>query len=448
MANSKKNSDIDGGSRSKNVKTNISISFILKIISTGISFMVIPMTINYLNTEQYGVWMTLLAIISWMSFFDMGLGNGLRNKLTEALSKNDIKSAKEYVSTAYVAISIIVLIIFIVLIFIIPNLNWNMIFNTENTANSVFIELVLIVVGFFLFNFVLSLCNSLFYAVQESALAGVGLLLMNLFSLINILILMKTSSGSLIYIGISYGLAMVMSSIILTICFFVRHKELIPKLKLVRKSKVNDILGISIKFFIIQVAAIVIFTTDSMIITQILGPAQVTSYILAQKLFSVVTIGHAIIVTPLWSAYTEAYSKGDINWIKKLLRRLNLLMIPIIMCVAALALISDEIFKVWIGNSVIFPKYLIIFMAFYTFISVWNNIYAYFLNGIGDLNLQMYTAIIAGLINIPLSILFCKYLNFGSSGVVLGTIISLLIFAVIGPLRTLSIVKKMKKNYV
>lgn len=166
MANSKKNSDIDGGSRSKNVKTNISISFILKIISTGISFMVIPMTINYLNTEQYGVWMTLLAIISWMSFFDMGLGNGLRNKLTEALSKNDIKSAKEYVSTAYVAISIIVLIIFIVLIFIIPNLNWNMIFNTENTANSVFIELVLIVVGFFLFNFVLSLCNSLFYAVQ------------------------------------------------------------------------------------------------------------------------------------------------------------------------------------------------------------------------------------------------------------------------------------------
>lgn len=447
-ANQKKIVDIDGCSRSKNVKVNISLSFILKIISIGLSYLLIPMTINYLNSEQYGVWMTLLAIISWMSFFDIGLGNGLRNKLTEVLSKNYIKSAKEYISTAYAAISTIVVFIFIVLIVIIPSLNWNNIFNTKTLSNSVFIELVIIVVCFFLFNFVLSLCNQLFYAVQESALTGIGMLLMNLFSLINILILKKISNGSLIYLGISYGLAMVTSSIILTIYFFIRHKELLPELRLVRKNKVKDILGIGIKFFIIQIAGVVIFTTDNMIITQVLGPTQVTSYNIAQKLFSAVIMGHTIIVTPLWSAYTEAYLKGDIAWIKKLLKKLNLLMIPIVIGVVILALVSNKILKIWIGDSIIFPKYLIAFMALYTLIAVWNNIYSYFLNGIGDLNLQMYTAIIAGIINLPLSVLFCRYLNLGNSGVILGTIISLSIFAIIGPLRTFSILKRMEKNHV
>ncbi|MBK5240998.1 oligosaccharide flippase family protein [Clostridium sp.] len=435
-------SEIDGGSRSKNVKTNISLSFIFKTISIGISYLLIPMTISYLNSEQYGVWMTLLAIISWMSFFDIGLGNGLRNKLTESLSKNDIKSAKEYVSTAYAAISAIVIFIFIVLMIIIPSLNWNKIFNTNTLNNSVFIELVIIVVCFFLFNFVLSLCNQLFHAVQESAFTGIGMLLMNLFSLINLLILKQISSGDLVYIGISYGLAMVTSSMILTTYFFIRHKNLLPELKLVRKNRVKDILGIGIRFFIIQIAVVVIFTTDNMIITQVLGPAEVTSYNIAKKLFSAVIVGHTIIVTPLWSAYTEAYLKGDIAWIKKLLKKLNLLMIPIVICVGILALLSDKILKVWIGDSIIFPKYLIGCMALYTLISVWNNIYSYFLNGAGFLNLSMYVSIIAAIANIPLSIYFSENMNLGNPGVILGTICCLLPGVILGPIQTIYVLNK------
>lgn len=446
--NVKRLTDIDGSRRSKNLKVNISVSFIVKIISIGLSYLVIPMTINYLDSEQYGVWMTLLAIISWMSFFDIGLGNGLRNKLTESLSKNDIESAKEYISTAYAAITTIVIFIFTVLIFIIPSLNWNKIFNTRTIDNRVFIGLVIIVVFFFLFNFILSLCNQLFYAVQESALTGVTSLLLNLFLLINILILKKISSGNIIYIGISYGIAMISSSIILTLYFFYKHKELIPKIKLIKRNKVKDILGIGVKFFIIQIAVVIIFTTDNMIITQLLGPAEVTSYNIAQKLFSAVIMVHTIIVTPLWSAYTEAYINGDIAWIKKLMLKLNILMVPIIICVIILVLLSDKIFKIWLGNTIAFPKYLIGFMALYTIISVWNNIYSYFLNGIGNLNLQMYTAIVGSIINIPLSVLFCKYFNFGNSGVILGTFISLSIFAIVGPIQTFYLLKKMEKNYV
>ncbi|URZ03537.1 lipopolysaccharide biosynthesis protein [Clostridium felsineum] len=432
--------NLNGEDRNKIVKFSISLNFVYKIISVGLSYLAIPLTINYLNSEQYGIWMTLLSILSWMSLCDMGIGNGLRNKVTEALSNDDIKSAKEYISTAYVSMGGIVLVIFIVLVIIVPNLNWSNILNTKTINNDNLVNLIIIVVCFVLFNYVLSIGNQLFYAVQESHLTGIGQLLQNLFLLINILILKKISSGNLIYVSMSYGISMVSASIILSVYFFVRYSKLMPNIKFIRTNKINDILGIGIKFFFIQIAWVVIFTTDNIIISQVLGPAAVTPYNVVQKLFNAVIMVHTIIITPLWSAYTQAYVRGDMQWIRKTLRKLNILMIPIIACVMLIVIFSKYIFNIWLGSGIKFPRYLIIFMAIYSIVYIWSNIYYYFFNGINKLNLQLVTYIIAGFINIPLSIIFSKNLGLGSSGVVLGTVISLSIFALLGPIQTYRII--------
>ena len=50
----------------------------------------------------------------------------------------------------------------------------------------------------------------------------------------------------------------------------------------------------------------------------------------------------------------------------------------------------------------------------------------YFLNGIGKIKLQLWLYVFGAVINIPLSIYFVKYMNLGSSGVILGTIFSML----------------------
>jgi Na+-driven multidrug efflux pump len=80
-------------------------------------------------------------------------------------------------------------------------------------------------------------------------------------------------------------------------------------------------------------------------------------------------------------------------------------------------------------------------MAIFIIISIWNNNYALFVNGIGKIKLQMYTAIIAGIINIPISVYFAKSLHYGSGGVILGTVVSLSIFAIVGPIQTYFLLK-------
>jgi O-antigen/teichoic acid export membrane protein len=433
---------IDSISRTKIVTLHISLTFVYKVLAIGLSYLLVPLTINYLNIEQYGIWMTLLSIMSWVGFFDIGLGHGLRNKLAEAVSINDIKLAKTCVSTAFAAVTLVGLIFFFILISILPFAPWDKIFNTTSINNAELLKVVSIVGFFFLLNFVLSLSNSLYYAYQEASLPTFRSVLLNLVALIGIYFLIHYTSGSLIYLGICYGLSMVLSNLPLIYFFFKKHPEVIPSIKYIDISRIREIASLGVKFFIIQMAVLVIFATDNIIITQVLGPAEVTPYNVVFKLFSIITLAHGIILAPLWSAYTDAYAKGDLQWIKNTLKKLNLLMIPIIIAVLILIIFARDIINIWVGPNIKYSNLLVVLMGIYTVISTWSNIYAYFVNGTGKVELQMYSAIAAGVINIPLSIYFAKSLAMGTSGVILGTIVSLSLFAILGPIQCYYIIQK------
>ncbi len=85
--------------------TNIIFSALLKAVGLGCSFVIVPLTLGYLNNEVYGIWMTLTSILYWFSFFDIGLGNGMRNYLTEAISRKDFVKARGYLSTTLLLVT-------------------------------------------------------------------------------------------------------------------------------------------------------------------------------------------------------------------------------------------------------------------------------------------------------------------------------------------------------
>ncbi len=423
----------DSATRTKAVKLHISLNFIYKALAIGLSYLLVPLTIKYLNVEQYGIWLTLLSLMSWVAFFDIGLGNGLRNRLTEALAMNDVKLARTYVSTAYIAISFIALILFVIFVSLLPFAPWNKIFNVTSLSNNELMKVVFVVVFFFLFNFILSLCIQIFNAYQQASLSSMKGLLLNLLAFTAIYFLTRYTSGRLLYLGLCYGLSMVLANLLLTFYFYKKHKEVLPSIKYVDFSKIREIASLGIKFFIIQMAVLVIFATDNMIITQVLGPEQVTPYNVVFKLFSIIAVGHSILVAPLWSAYTDAYAKGDIKWIRNILRKLNMLMIPIILSVLILVVFARDIIRIWVGPEIKFPYLLVVYMGIYIIISVWNNNFGFVLAGISKIRLSVISAILGASINIPVSIYLVN--RMGISGIILGTIMSLSFSAILHPIR-------------
>jgi O-antigen/teichoic acid export membrane protein len=432
-----------GEARSVKIKKNMFISIFFKAATILLSFLIVKVTYLSLNAEKNGVWMTMLPILSWISMFDVGLGNGLRNRLSESLSRNDIKHSKIYVSTAYALISIVVFFLMIISVIVIHFSNMAVIFNVGANLGIEIKYSLLWVVIFYLVNFLLSLINSIAFAYQDSAIPEIIRFFTNLLILIAFYIVSRVAKENLLVIGFLYSFITLLITLIASVYLFGnRYKKITPSYKDVNMKFVKSLFSLSIGFFVIQIAGIVIFTTDSMIITQVLSPAEVTPYQFVYKLFSIFTIGFGIILAPLWSGFTDAYVKKDAAWIKKALKNLILLMIPLTFGVILMILITRPIIKIWIGKDLGESTLLIILVGLYTIQGCWNNIFANFVNGIGKLKVQMYTAIIGGVINIPLSVYFARNCGLGSSGVILGTIISLMLGSIIIPIQAYGIIKR------
>ena len=172
-----------------------------------------------------------------------------------------------------------------------------------------------------------------------------------------------------------------------------------------------------------------------MLITQLFGPQYVTQYDVVFKLFSIITFAHLLIITPLWSAYTDAYHREDFVWIKDTLRRQLIYFVYLCMAIVVMILVARQIIAVWIGQDLEVSRALVMTMGFFVAISMWNNVFSYLVNGIGKIKLQLYTAVVAMILNIPLSIILVKYFDLGLYGVLLGTCLSLMLSAVALPIQ-------------
>ncbi len=423
-------------SKNKEVIKNIGLGLIIKPVGILIGLFLIPLSISYLGVEKYGIWVTILSIISWINYFDVGIGNGLRNQLTKELALKNYKDSKEFISTAYVIITIISLLLFMVLGSIVFFLNWRSIFNSDVYDNKKFVAIIIVNLIFVSINFVLKIVTSIYYALQKSAIVGI-MQILNQGIIIILLFLIKTNNfnSSIFVISYIYGFSMTIINIIFTLEIFLKNKTLIPKFNDFKYKKIKGIGSLGIKFFIIQIAVMIIFTTDNVIISKMFGASEVTPYSVTQKIFNLVLMIQTIVLTPLWSAITKAHAEKDYTWIKKILKKLHFLQILIVLVLIILYFIFPVLLKLWIKENIFVSKALVIQFVLFGFISTWNNIYAYIFNGLGEVNYQLYLSIFAGIINIPLSIFLARDLGMGVTGVILGTNISLIFGAVSYPFR-------------
>jgi O-antigen/teichoic acid export membrane protein len=434
-----------GHKRSIKAKQNIIASFALKGFSILVIFLLVPLTLNYLNPTKYGLWLTISSIIGWFGFFDIGLGNGLRNKLAEAFAVKDYKLAKAYVSTTYATLTLIMVGVFLLFLFINPLLDWSKLLNARPEMVEELSRVVLVVFTFFALRFVLNLIGIILTSDQLPAVSNIFDPLGNLIALVSIYLITKFTHGNLLYISIIYSAAPVIILIIASLYFFnEKYNYIKPSVKCVSFKYFKPLAGLGVKFFILQISCIIIFSTDNIIITHILGPAEVVPYNIAFKYFSIPIMIFTIILTPFWSAYTEAFAIDDMEWIKTSIKRLIMIWLLVIVGVIVLFAISKYFYLMWVGDKVHIPLLLSAVMGLYAIIFTWNNIFAYFVNGVGKIKLQMYCGIIGMIINIPISIYFAKNLNMGSTGVILGTCTSLIIGSFLIPIQTLKIIKGAK----
>ncbi|MDN3584442.1 lipopolysaccharide biosynthesis protein [Mucilaginibacter flavus] len=430
-----------GHERSVKAKKNILKSVFLKGGSLVISFLLMPLTISYVNPTQYGIWLTLSSFIIWAGFFDLGMGNGLKNKLAEAITLGDFSKARSYVSTAYLMLIVIAILMFTAFCIVNPFINWQGVFNVNSSVYNNLGQLVFFTICFFCIQFVVQLINTILTANHEPAKSAVINLVGQVLTLVSIIVLMKLKAGTLTDLVIIMAGLPVLALIAGSIWFYNgSYNYIAPRVGSLNFKYAKSLLFTGSAFFIIQIGALVLYETDNIVITQLLGPAEVTTFNAAYKLFSVILMFFLIVITPFWSAFTEAYTKGDHQWIKSTLTSIKKVWLVLSLCTVLLLLASPWLYALWLGKSVAVPFSLSVSMCLYTIVSIWQTIHVYLLNGTGKIKLQLYLVTASAVVNIPLAILLGRW--FGLAGVTAANTVLFIIMSAVFYIQTNKIINK------
>ena len=430
-----------GGKRTATVKKNILASFLIRGWSIVVSLMLVPMTLGYLSSELYGVWLTLSSVILWLGFFDVGFTLGLKNKLAEAIALNDWERGKCLVSTTYFMMFAIFIPLCILLEFSIEFVDWASFLNIDPKYNEDISKALYAIILFFCLNMILHVLGSVIAAFQQVAFSNAFPVISHTISLVVIYILIKTVPPSLTILSLTISAIPVVVYLVSSVILYkTSYKKVAPSIQHINTKYISDLFTLGFKFFLIQTQVIVFYQTTNFLISNLSGPNDVTYYNIAYKYLSIAMMVYNIILAPLWPAFTDAYTKKDYKWMNNIYSKMTKLYILLAVILIAMVIISPIAYKIWIGNRATIPFAMTSLVALYIIIHNWDALQVYLINGTGCIKLQTYVTMIGLICHIPFSYFLGRYI--GGYGVVCSMIIINFIYVVFFTIQIRKILKQ------
>lgn len=244
--------------RNATVRNNAMASAVLKAVGLATSLLIVPVTLGYLDNEVYGVWLTMSSMLYWFGFFDVGLGNGMRNYLTEAISRGHNDEAQRIISTTFLLLSVVAAALCVVATVLLCLIDVGRLYNTLSLPSDHLRTVTLIAVVFTLVLFVVKNVGMVFVAMQRYALNDLLGVTGNVVALLIIYVLTKTTDGNLLYVVTAFTATPVMAFVAGALPLFAHHSELRPSLKNVDMSLARKVVGKGLGFFLIQITSCVV----------------------------------------------------------------------------------------------------------------------------------------------------------------------------------------------
>lgn len=439
------------GENNKNIVKNICGSFAVKGLSMVLNLFTIPAYMRYFADDAVlGVWFTIVSVINWVLVFDLGIGNGLRNKLPFALANKDFKSAREYISSAYISIFILSAVLLIVFFMAEPLINWNEVLNIEASRidRSVLSVSIKIVFAGIMCKFVLGIINSILYAVQKPAVNNLLVFLQNFIIFIYVAAApdmgMEKNLITLSYVNVIATNAPLAA---VTAAVFSRElKSMFPRIKYFAMDKAKDILRIGLVLLWLQAVWMIVSSTHSFLITRLSGPEAVVEYQVYYKLFNIIASVFALAMTPIWSAVTKAQAEGNYIWIRKINNILTLFSIGTFVIDIIFMFFMQTAVNIWLGENAIEVnmKYAFV-MSIFNAVFVLHNANTSVSNGLSEFKVQNIFMGIAALLMIPLAVALSRIMG-SWTGVVLASAIAVLPYEIIQLIWTRRYLRKVIEN--
>ena len=414
--------------RGGRAKLAISTSFASRVVTAGVSFVVLPIIVRYLGNEGYGLMAAITSVVGWLQFTNLGIGLGLQNALTDETAKGNREGQQELVSTAFFSLLGIGMILLVAGLVIFPHVPWTRVFppTTERFTNEISWTVLTVFFGF-VSTVVLSFVNPIYAARQELHIGSIQAMVTSVLTLIGTFVAVHNRWGLLGLTICTIGVTAVMQwSFALWLLYVRGIEELRPTFRAITRSGAHRIYRTGISFLLLQLCNIAFFQIDAFLIVRFLTVDQVTPYSIAQKAFLQTAGLFAIFTGSLWAAYGNAKAQGDVAWI----RRTHGKMVRVFLLFFGglsifMILFGHTLLGMWVGKTAAPSTLLIAGVALYFCAREWTALHAMLLNGLNVIRPQVGNLVITALLTIALDIVLVQ--RFGPLGLALGGSIAFLV---------------------
>lgn len=404
------------------------------VVGRGSVFLVnaisVPILVRYLGGEEYGLWVTISMSLGMLIALDVGIANTVTNLISEAYARDDREAAGRYFATAFWMTAAVVAAVAAVGWVVWPHIDFGFLLGIrEPGLVPVASHASALAAGIFI--------GGLPAALAARALAGYQELhLANLFSAgscvasLAAIVLVVMLHGSLTELVAAYSGMLVLGNVacLAWMCLW-RKPWLTPWPTRVDAGLAGRIFRSGGQFFVIQIGSLVVFNSDNLVISHFLSPAQVTPYSVTWRLVNYATAAQVVLFPSLWPAYSEAWARGDMAWIRTTYERLRrFTMLTLVAGGAVLLLGGRAIIRVWAGPAAVPSQELVALMC------VWMALFAVSMNqtclmaATGRVKRQAISTALSAAVNLTLTLYWVRTL--GLVGVLLGTVVSYLVFMV------------------
>ncbi len=430
---------------------NVFASFAVKGGSLVITVLVTPAYMRYFNDNAVlGVWYTMLSILTAVRTLDIGIGNGLRNKLTEALAEKNSEKAKSLISSAYIVIGIFSSAVALFSIIGFRYIPWHIILNISQDKVDVEIlssSMTILFCGIMI-HMVLKLITSILYSLQRSAVINAMDLLSSILILLYISFAPDLGANSnlirmsFVHVG-AVNIPMLVATIII---FNTSLKKEKPTLKQVKPKVAQNILTAGLYFFFLQIVFMLISSVNEYLITYLCDPKYTVYYQVYHKVFGLISGLFTLAMLPVWSAITKAKAEGNYTWIIRLYRILQVLSLVIIGLTLCIVPFMQIVVDVWLQEETIKVDTIsTLVFCIANAMLIWHNVNTSIANGMSYLKPQLIFLTIGGLLKVPIAYLLVKYTGEWYM-VMMSNIIALLPLSIAQPIMVNRLLHKKGKD--
>lgn len=391
----------------------VSATLVIKSISVVISLIYVPLVLGYLDQTKYGIWVTLTNIMNWIILLDIGIGGGLRLKLSEAIALKQTDTGRIYVSTTYGIIGGIFLLVLIGFYFVNPYLNWQSILNSTLISQTELQLLTTISVTFFILGFIIKTVNIVYLAHGNSIAESLSQLLISSITLLMIwLASMLADKGNLILLAtIVTGIPVLIYSAVSFYTFYFKFPHFRPSIKMIKVRGSRSLFILSLQNFVISITWVIVYGSIPFVIAHLFSPDDVTVFNIAFSIFNLPVMLISLLINPIKPLVTLAYTKQDYTWIRFMLRKLIKMSLIAVAGTILLILFNQFIYHIWIGDKVAIPYILSASIGVFAIINILQYPYSLIILGTGKIRINVILSPINIVLFLVLSFVLSRLLN-------------------------------------